>query len=194
MAIILESGVGNADKLGITSENQAKVQAEIHELQHHVSWTDGQCYQTIGYESAITNTTQTILHIKNTSSTKNFVVSYMRLQIVGESGGTALPAAATFFSLGFGRTYSSGGRSVTPVNMNQTSGNVAALTCYDDSPTLAGTFTEFDNWYPDSGAMITYNKHGSLILGLNDTMEIRLTTNHTAGTGFARVTGFFIDA
>jgi hypothetical protein len=194
MSIFIEDGHGAGYKLRINDEGQARTQSEIHELQHHISWNDGQCYQTVGLETAIAAATQTILHIKNTSAAKKFVVSYMRLQIAGEAGGTTLPNAANYFQIGFGRTYSSGGSSVTPVNMNQTSGNVAPLTAYDESPVMAGTFTEFDRWYPRSGEMQTYNKHGSLILGLNDTIEVRLVSDHTSGHALARVTGFFIDA
>jgi hypothetical protein len=77
--------------------------------------------------------------------------------------------------------------------MNRTSGNIASLTCFDESPVMAGTFVQFDKWYPAAGAMIVYNKQGSIILGLNDTLEIRLVTDHTAGNALVRVTGMFVD-
>ena len=194
MSFVIEDGTGKSSKAGVTKENQVLTQAENHELQHHISWNDGQAYQILGEITTIAAATETVLHIQNTSSTKNFIVSYMRLQIAGESGGTALSDVATYFELGFGRTYASGGSSVTPVNMNQTSGNVASLTCYDESAVMAGTFTQFDKWYPGPDQMQTYNKHGSLILGFNDTLEIRLVTDHTAGNALARVTGMFKNA
>jgi hypothetical protein len=59
---------------------------------------------------------------------------------------------------------------------------------------MAGTFTQFDKWYPGADQMMTYNKHGSLIIGFNDTLEIRLVTDHTAGNALARVTGMFKNA
>jgi hypothetical protein len=194
MSIFVEDGTGRGYKLGVTEENQGLVQAEIHELQHHISWNNGQAYQIWGTETAIAAATQTILWVRNDSTTQNFIVSYMRLQVAGESGGTALTSAENYFQLGFGRTYGSGGTEVTPVNMNQASGNVASLTAYHESPTMAGTFTEFDRWYPGSDSMQVYNKHGSMILGLNDTIEIRLVSDHTAGHAYARITGMFRDA
>jgi hypothetical protein len=193
MAFIIEDGHGTANKAKVNSDGQLTTQAETHELQHHISRTEGQVYQTVGRETAITNATQTILHIKNTSTTQLFTVSYIRVQLVGETGGTAVPDPATYFQFGFGRTYGSGGTAVTPINMNRTSGNVASLTAYNDSPTMAGTFTEIDAWYPDGDNMHVFNKHGSLLLGFNDTFEIRLVTDHTAGLAYARITGMFLE-
>lgn len=194
MSIFIEDGQGGGNKVGVTSEFQMKTQAESHELQHHISWQAGQCYQILGEITTVAAASETVLHIANDNATMNFIVSYIRLQLAGESGGTALSDVATYFELGFGRTYASGGVAQLPVNMNRTSGNLATLTCYDESAVMAGTFIQFDKWYPGADQMQTYNKHGSLILGFNDTLEIRLVTDHTAGNALARVTGFFKDA
>ena len=192
MGFQIEDGTGTGQRAGVTNENQVLVQAEIHELQHHLSRHKGQVYQIIGQETAVNNSTHTILHIKNTSSTYLMFVSYIRMQCMKLSGGTAIPTSETYFQMGFGRTYSSGGSAVTPVNMSRTSANIAPVTVYDDSPTLAGTFVEADRWYPYQD-MMTFNKHGSLILGLNDTMEVRFTTDHTSGLAYARVTAMFLN-
>jgi hypothetical protein len=48
MSIFIEDGVGRGYKAGITEENQILTQAEIHELQHHISWGTGQAYQVWG--------------------------------------------------------------------------------------------------------------------------------------------------
>jgi hypothetical protein len=192
MSFLIEDGTGGGYKAQVNSENQIKVQAEIHELQHHISRTHGKTYQIWGTETAVAATTQTILHINNDDTAQQFCVSYMRIQLAGESGGTALDSTTNYFQFGFGRTYGSGGTATTPVNMNRDSGNVANLTCYHESPVMAGTFTEFDRWYPN-GSMMTYNKHGSIVLGYNDTLEIRLVSDHTAGHAYARVTGFFLE-
>lgn len=193
MSIFLEDGHGSGNKVLVNAAGQAATQSEIHELQHHISWNHGQCYQTWGTETAVAAADQCVLHLQNTSSTMKYVVSYMRLEVAGLAGGTALPSVTNYFYIAFNRTYGSGGVAVTPVNMNRASGNVATLTAYNESPTLAGTALEFDRWYPTDGSMQTYNKHGSLILGLNDTMEISLVSDHTSGHAYARITGFFIN-
>jgi hypothetical protein len=193
MSLFIEDGKGTGSKMGVNTDNQGLVQAEIHELNHYVSVNRGQVYQTLGEITTIAAATETVLHMRNDSSSKLFVVSFIRLQIAGEANGTALSAVQTYFELGFGRTYASGGVAQVPVNMNQTSGNVAALTAYDESPVLAGTFVQFDKWYAATDAMLVYSKQGSVILGLNDTLEIRLVTDHTAGNALVRVTGMFVD-
>ena len=40
--------------------------------------------------------------------------------------------------------------------------------------------------------MMTFNKQGSVIVGQNDTLEIRVVSDHTAGTAYARVTFMMI--
>jgi hypothetical protein len=191
MGILIEDGTGRGYQVEVTPQNQIRAVSEIHELQHHLSAVEGQVYQIVGEETSVAATTQTVLHIKNTSTDLDMLVSYMRLQLVGESGGTALPAENTYFQIGFGSTYTSGGSEVTPTNMNQGSGNIAPCTAYDSAPTVGGTFTEIDRWYPDGSRMMVFNKHGSLILGLNNTMEIRLVSDHTDGTAYCRVTAMF---
>jgi hypothetical protein len=72
--------------------------------------------------------------------------------------------------------------------MNASSGNSAAVTATDNNPTMAGTFLEFDRYYPASEAdQLTYNKEGALVLGQNDTFEIRITSDHTSGVAQARI-------
>jgi hypothetical protein len=181
MGLQLEDGTGKGYQAKITNENQLKTVAEIHELQHHISATAGQVYQVVGELIGVNTGASTVLHLKNSSTTRIGVVSYMRFQTPTPSGnGDWLPDGGTYFQIGSGTTYSTGGTSVTPFNMNLTSGNVADLVAYKDSPTVTGTFTEFDRWYPDGGGMQTYNKHGSLILGLDDTIEVRFTTDRPA--------------
>ena len=192
MAFIIEDGTGQGYKAGVNSENRLRTNSVVEELQHHYSKTEGQVYQIQGSETAVGATTQTILHIKNTSTTRLFVISYIRVQLIGEAGGTALPVPATSFEIGFNQTYTSGGTAVTPVNMNAASGNAADLICYDNSPVVGGTFEGFDTWYPDGSTMMTYSKHGSIALGFNDTVSCRLTTDHTSGLAYCRMTGVFI--
>ena len=189
MALQIEDGGGTGRLVKVDDEGQLKVVSESQSLQHHVSKNEGNAYQVIGDFTAINNSTHTILHLKNTDTTKQLVITYMRMQVLDQAGGTAFPAAASRFELGFGRTYSSGGTAVTPVNVNATSGNVASVTAYDNNPTMAGSFTEIDRYYPTAeGDAVTYNKEGSIILGLNDTFEIRIVSDHTSGVAYARIT------
>jgi hypothetical protein len=186
----LEDGKGQGYFAGVTNENQLQARAETHTMQHHASLFYGQAFQIIGDFAALNNNTYRILHIKNVDPNRFLVVTYIRLEVVGASGGD-FGSPNTYFQFGNGVTYASGGTIVTPVNVNFTSGNAALVEAYDNNPTLTGTFLEYDRWYPDAnGSMQTFNKEGSVILGLNNELTISLTTNHTAGTAYARVSFF----
>lgn len=193
MAFIIE-GPKRGTAVNVTKEGNLATRAVVHELQHYYSREKGQVYQVIGDSASITSGTNTLLHIRNDSTTHAMVVSYVRMQAVDLAGGTVPPAVGTYFQMGFGTTYTSGGTAVTPVNTNNSSGNTAGVTAYDGKPTVGGTFVEIDRWYPDSDAdEQTYNKHGSVILGKNDALEIRLVTDNTSGTGYCRITFAMIE-
>jgi len=193
MGFIIE-GPKRGTAVNVTKDGDLTTRAVVHELQHHHSREFGQVYQVIGDDVTIANGINTLLHMRNDSSTHAVVISYIRLQSVDLAGGTAPPAATTYFQLGSGTTWTSGGTAVTPINVNRASGNTADVTAYDNTPTVGGTFVELDRWYPDAdGAEQTYNKHGSIILGKNDTLEIRLVTDNTSGTGYCRVTFAMIE-
>lgn len=182
----IKDGTGRGFLLGITPQNQAKVVAEVHSLQHHIARHTGQTYQAISIDTGITAKTQTLLHLINTDADKVLVISYMRMQAITDTASK--PVVGEFFEIGFGRTVASGGSTTTPVNMNRASGNVAKVTATGIDPTMAGTFTAFDRVYNESsGREYVFNKEGSIILGLNDTIEIRFVSAG-AGEAKARIT------
>jgi hypothetical protein len=167
--------------------------SEQHALQHENAWYKENTYQVVGTVT-IANATTTVLHIKNTDSTRKMVISYIRVQAIDPAGGTSPPAAVNYFSLGLNQTVSSGGSAVTPVNTNAGSGRVASVTATHNGPTVAGTLAELDRWYLSAdGGTETWNKEGSIILGLNDTFGINFTSDNTSGTAYARVTFMMID-
>ena len=170
----------------VTDEHQLRVEAEIHELQHHVSRTTGQTFQVLGITDTLTAATIPILHIVNNDPDRALVISFIRSQIIGSNA--TLPGVGDYVQYGFGTT-ASGGTAVVPVNQNRKSGSSALVTALHSTPTSAGTFVEEDRWYPDAdGARETYNKQGSIILGLNDTWESRVVSTSTAGIVWTRAT------
>lgn len=171
----------------VNSSGQLMVRSESVALQHNQAHEHEAVYQCIGTATAASGTV-TVLHLKNTSSTKDMVVTYMRVSTVDLAGGTAVPSAAVYLQTGFNETVASGGTACTPTNTNVSSGKVSEVTGTQGAPTMAGTFVEMDRKYVESdGQETVYNKEGSWILGLNDTMSIRLVSNHTSGTAYARV-------
>lgn len=189
MGFQIRDGGGSGRNAHLSEENQVLVRAENNELQHHVAWKDAQTYQAIASDGGITAKTQTILHLKNTSQTQYLVISYIRLL---DMTSITTNAAGHYFTFGFDDTVSSGGSAVTPVNTNRNSGNTADIVATTGDPTMGGGFVEIDRAYTVAGNQITYNKAGSIILGLNNTFDIRLTSTGT-GTAGARVTFMMLD-
>jgi len=183
---------------GVTKDHQIKTRTESHELQHHISWHDGDAYQVMYDDTGVVAGNASLLHLTNLSSTQHAVVSFIRLSTVttgdtGENGGDT----GHYFELGFGSTTANGdsGSAVKApvfVNMNRTSGKVANMRAVGDGD-IGGTFTRFDKVHPSfRGDQIVYNKHGSLVLGQDDTLDIRLNSEGIGGAT-ARVTVMMMD-
>lgn len=189
MAVKIEDNAGASWGLKVTENHQALVQAESQELQHFVSFQNGQVYQVIGGTDDVVSGTNTLLHIRNDSSTLKAIVTFIRLQVPPVVDATpTLPGVGTYFQLGRDTLRASGGVGVEPVNMNFSSGNVADLTAFKDQVTVSGAFSEFDRWYPNHEQHV-FNKQGSIVMGLNDTLEIRLVSDQAALTAaYCRVT------
>jgi hypothetical protein len=190
MGLVIEDGKGSGRSAEVNSENRLKTVAENHSLQYHVSSNNAQAYQVQGIDTGITAKTQTILHVKNDSNTKDMVLTYIRMQPV--CTGT-VPAVGIYFEVGVGETIASGGTVITPVNMNQSSGNTADVVATGIDPTMGGIFTVVDTQYVESnGKEIAYNKEGTIVLGKGDTCSVRLTTTGT-GEAKARISFLMID-
>ena len=178
----------------VTPQNQLKVKAESISQQHFISSKFGRTFQVDGNSVTLTSATHTVLHLKNNDAEKDLVVSYIRMQLVGASTADNL---TDYFELGFDRTVTSDGTAKTPVNMNRGVGVVASVTATDGAgttPTMAGTFVSAEKWYPKaSGELNTFNKDGSLMLGFNDTLEIRYVGTSTTGNAYARITFMMVD-
>ena len=195
MGIQIEDGAGSGVQAKVDSNKELLVKSNSASLQHIISERDGEAYQVIGDFASVNNSTHTVLHIKNTSATKFLVVTYIRLQTIDLAGGTAPPNAGLYWQIGKNRTVSSGGTAVTPANVNFASGKTAEATCTDNNPTMAGTFVELDRYYIQSEAdAVVYNKEGSIVLGKDDTLEIRIVSDNTSGTAYARVSFYFESA
>ena len=181
MGFEIEGSTGNP--LQITSEYQALVRSENHELQHHISWNDGEVYQAQAVDTGITAESTTLLHLKNTSSTHDLVISFIRVQAITNTASK--PVVGEYFTLGFDETLTSGGTTITPVNTNNAgfSGNVADVIATGVDPVMGGTFVEIDRWYNEGNGEKVWNKQGSIIIGKNRTFSVKFLS---AGTGEAK--------
>lgn len=184
----IESGEGYPHELGVTENHQARVVAENQELQHYIALHDEQVFQVIANDDGITAKTQTILHIKNTSTTHWLVVTFVRVQAITDTASK--PVAGEYWQLGGKDTVSSGGSVITPDNTVINSGETADAVITGNDPTMSGDFTEMDRWRNDNSEH-AWNKQGSILLGLNATFEARFVSSG-AGVATARITFMFV--
>lgn len=182
----IEDGTGSGKRAKVDEDNRLLVRAFSEPYQHEISHSEEQGYQVWSVTTPISGTV-VCLHIKNNDNSRDMVFSFIRFQAVDMSGGTAFPNVNNYFSASFGRVYSSGGTTVSPINILSGSGNSANVTVYKNGPTLTGTATEFDRWYVhEDGQMKKWNKQGALIIPVNKTMEISYVGDHTSGGIYVR--------
>lgn len=169
----------------VTPINQFIVLSEEEEHQHWVSKRTGLAFQALAVTTGITaSSTTNLFHITNNSPTRDLVVTFIRVQPV--LAGT-LPTSGCYFSIGFDETFSSGGTEITPVGVNTGKPKSAGVTVYGGNPTLSGTLTEIDRIYvKENGDEQSFEKKGSVIIGQNKTMTVKLITD-TGNTGVAKV-------
>jgi len=188
----IESGTGNGKWAAVTERNRIKVNAKSSSNQHVVAAEEQKTFQVIG-TATCANGTVTPLTVKNTGTDSELVLSYVRWQIVDPAGGTALPNASNYLSIGYDAEFSSGGSVVTPVNMTAGSAQTPGATCYDTNPTLSGTLTEFDRHYPKAeGDMYSFNKEGAAIVKPGQSVTFQYVGDHTSGTVYVRLS-FYVE-
>jgi len=186
----IEDGKGSGRQASVNARNQLEVISEAQPIQHYINLNEQQLYTVMGDFAAINNATHVLLIITNNNDEKNMHIFGVRTQMLDYAVGTALPNVATYFTVGVGQTYTSGGTVVVPVNMNRNSANTADVSAYDNAPTVGGTFVEVDRFYPTSVEAFEREifKSGELIIQPRGTFIVRITSDHTSGVAMAQVT------
>lgn len=184
---IIKGGTGNQKPVGVDDDNRILATAKSESTQEWISKNKGEAYQVTG-ETSLESGTVIAMHITNTSSDKRMIITYIRHQIVGATGGATLPDKDNYFRVGCCTTYASGGTPEIPANVHVGVNNLAEATVYVGNPTLAGTFVKFDKWRTQTdGDMNVYKKDGSLIIHPTNTLELAYVGDQTAGIVETRV-------
>lgn len=169
----------------VNKDSQLSVISENIDLGLYTSFFSEDTYHVFCSVSAASGTT-TVMNFKNEDTTKICVIAELEMQLVGT---TTTDSAATYFEIGFDRTISSGGTTVTATNQNRASGNTANVSVTNNGPTMTGTFISDNKIFPtSSSAILRKTGRDGTILGLNDTMEIRLVTDNTSGLATVHTT------
>lgn len=187
MGFQIEDGKGRGKVAAVNEQNQLLTASQSFSLQHVAAKRDGAAYQVIATGN-LTGGTDVILYFKNNDSENHIAITYIRHQVLDVYGGSIFPSSDNYFRIAFGRTYSSGGSSVNPVNMNTSSGNLVVGDFYDSNPVLSGDAQEFDRWYTQTeGDMNTFSKDGSIIITNGNTMECSYVGDQSIGIVYVRV-------
>ena len=183
----IEDGSGNSFRAKVDIDNRLWVDSRNVPLQHEISYIDEEAFQVIG-TTTLANGTVVPLHITNDNPDKDVIITYVRHQVLDQSGGTAFPNASNYFAIRYGTEYASGGSTATVHNVNIGSSVTSGVTTYQGSPTLSGTASEIDRWYTKvEGDMNSFNKEGALILQPGQSIDLAYIGDHTSGTICTRI-------
>lgn len=192
--MIIESGSGNGRLARVDSGGRLSVAAFNLPFQHVIAKENQATFQVWGTANLASGTV-TPLHLKNNSSDKILVLTYLRWQLVSPAGGTPIPNVSNYLTFGFGATYTSGGNAATPVNMSSGSSVVSTALAYKNNPTLGGSLQIADRHYPSVDAeMYTYNKEGSTNILAGSTFTAQYVGDHTSGLVYVRASFCEVDS
>lgn len=186
MSLIILDGTGNGTAAKVNPDHRIAVTAKSEPFQHVVAAEKGQAYQAIS-EVTVTGSGRYVgLYFLNTSTTRNMIITFARQQLISGSG-QATAGPNNYFYTATGRTYLSNGTLYTPVNTSFGSTFAAELTTYVNNPTLQGTVSELDRYYPKDNDLVIYRKEGAVICQPQQSFELGFVTDYTAGAFFSRV-------
>lgn len=168
----------------VSGSERLLVQSEEHNLPYEISRRYGRTFQVFGTANLASGTV-TVASIRNDDPVRRLVFSNLFVNVIGATGGTALPNTSNYFQVGFGLTVSSGGTTKTPVNTNAGSGVGAITTFTNANPTMTGTLSSIARFYPRvDGDRERLPTPDGIILGLNDTFTVQFVGNQTSGIAY----------
>lgn len=185
--MIIQDGKGNGYKAEVDDQNRLKAFADIRSINAEVSEHDGESY-IFAHDDFIaistTNTETGILHVKNTSATKN-------LHIVSIRTCGAVINKWKLYKNSTAGTLITDQTAGSKQNMNLTSSNTPSATVYKgaEGKTVSGG-TMLGHLINNVGHS---DEHfdGALILGRNDSVELSVEVP-TAGDICCRVVGYYL--
>jgi hypothetical protein len=193
MGIVIEDGLGTGECAEVF-DNRMRTFAVQDSLMNHLSsdpehQTVYDVLGTIVIASGVSSTSGGIvLFVQNNDATRFLVVDRIYVQVAQPAA--VLPLQGTFFTVGFGRTYLSGGTALNMVNENRFTTNAAVATAVNVNGAallgLTGTVTEALRFYPQGGPVFEIVPQGSdaIILTRGNSIEVDFTAG-LLGSGVA---------
>ena len=193
MGITIEDGLGTGNMAEVF-DNRLRTFAVQDSLMNHLSvepehQTVFDVVGSIVVGSGVTSTSGgVVLFVQNNDTTRFLVVDRIYVQ-VAQPVVASLPQTSTFFSIGFGRTYLSGGAALSVVNENRFTTNTANATAVNSAGALlgvTGSFTEALRFYPQAGPVFEMVPQAgdSIILTRGNSIEVDFNAG-ILGSGIA---------
>ena len=177
--MLIDDGTGAGYKAHVTDENKLRVYSTVETEISFESEFNGRAFSwsNVSYDYAAGDT---VLLVKNTSTTLNLIVDHIHIyagsisEVVVHCPTCASPT----------------GTAVTGVNMNRQSGRVAESTAIADETTNTQANVIARHVCPGSGnGGIDIELDGALILGLNDCIAIDFTDE--GASAYVNIEGYY---
>jgi hypothetical protein len=189
MSSIIEDGTGRGYSAKVNSFNRLETRSVTASVQHVASLERSHAYQ-VKTEMDVTATEQNCLLIQNSSTIRTLIVTFIRVETIGVASANE----NAYFKIKLGGKYSSGGTSLTPVNVNSGAAQVADGVFYDGNSSAivtSGTYSDIDKTWKASNDLVTYNKEGAVCLTKDESLLITHKGSTAAGKLIARVSFFY---
>jgi len=170
----IEGGTGNGYSAGVTSDNKLNVEAVSASVKHHVNHVHGKSFNML-FSATPTNGDNPFLYIKNTSDDDMCIEGFTLHLVASEYIDVKLGDSGT----------ATGGSTVTPANLNSSSGLTATGTFETGvAITALSGGTTVDRIYHESSAGSTsYNFEQDIIIKKNGVFTMYAQTGTTALAG-----------
>jgi len=165
----IESGTGNGYRANVTDENKLRAYCTTESEISYESETNERAYtwsHSYDYDA-----NDTILWLKNTSSTEHLIIDRI---LIGSD-------TTTLFTVHFPEDTTQAGTAITGTNLNRQSGKTASASAVgDETGNSQGTIMA--KGIVLANTTVNLPVEGSIILGLNDEIGIDLVTAGTLCT------------
>lgn len=187
---VIKDGSGQGFLAKVNDENRLNTHTVSIQEAAHVSIRNEKTFSIFGETTIVAGTEKTILILINNSSNLIAIDSVLA-SIQGETGKPVI------FRIYIGKkTYTSGGTSKTPLNLNVTSAVTIDVTTVENNPTLGGTDSEAFKIFLESTGAFATDFGGSIVLGRQGSTRITVTGDVAASgtkTGLSRIIFFELD-
>lgn len=193
MGAKIQDGTGTGNLAQVNSDNELHVLAVTQSEQHWASLKTSEAYQTWG-TATLSSGTVNVLYLENESLTRDIIITFIRMQVLG-SGGATLPDSGNYFEIVRNTDYTSGGSAADNICVNFGSTSDSDSDAYDSGPTLDTAQAEvLERWYPkDHGDMMSFSKMGAIVIPSDKSILVRYIGDQTGGIAYARFSYYFDD-